>query len=252
MTDILSKPREDITEADIRALTETKVPESETLEFKSELPSEPGVPDPWMRGKDEISAYAKQKIVEEAVAFANAYGGVLVLGIGEEKTVATNVTPIRDCKTLADRLKLVFRDCVDPQLPHIEIFDVETEGSAGVLLIRAPKSRLAPHAVRYLGKSRNAKNYLKCPIRRSDRCETMTMREIQDMTLNLSRGHLRIDTALAKRADLFSEEFYRLHRHDRAYGLRFTALPVGDDVRIDRLLNGEVLDARFDVPSISV
>ena len=138
---------------------------------------------------------------------------------------------------------MVFRDCIDPQLPRVEIFAVETEADAGVVIIRVPRSRLAPH--------RNKKT-LECPIRRFDRCERMTMREIQDMTLNVSRGLQRIDDEFSRRSKLFRRQFCRLRTPKEAYGLRFTAVPVVDDLRIDRLLHGHVLDPRFEPPSVDV
>ena len=58
------------------------------------------------------------------------------------------------------------------------------------------------------------------------------MREIQDMTLNVTRGLERLDKKLRERAARFEREFERLTSPDDAYGIRITALPVGDDVRL--------------------
>ena len=162
--------------------------------------------------------------------FANAYGGALLLGIGESEgkpPVAASISPIPACTELAERLKLVFRDCVEPQIPRIEIFAVRTEADGGgVVIIRTGRSRMAPHRV---------KPTRKCPIRRSDRCEEMTMREIQDLTLNLSRGLERLERRLAMRSERFAEEFKCLESPDRAYGIRATAAPVGEDIQFERV-----------------
>jgi len=64
---------------------------------------------------------------------------------------------------------LVFRDRVELQLPRLEVFAVATKEENGVIILRIGRSRLAPHRVT---------KTLVCPVRRSDRCEAMTMREI--------------------------------------------------------------------------
>ena len=100
----------------------------------------------------------ENELLEEAVAFANAYGGALLLGIRESESrppVAAEITPIPKCQELAERLNLVFRDCVEPQIPVIEIFAVPTDGDCGVVVIRTGRSRMAPHRV---------KPTRKCPI----------------------------------------------------------------------------------------
>ncbi|MDE2771107.1 MAG: ATP-binding protein [Bacteroidota bacterium] len=99
MTDILSKPIRDITHADIESLVASGVPEGEQMEFKKELPAKgTGKQDPWMSGQKRIGSHAKNKILKEVVAFANAYGGLLVLGIEEDgkakPAVAKKICPI--------------------------------------------------------------------------------------------------------------------------------------------------------------
>ena len=191
MIEVLSKPSGQIGITDIESLIASKVPEGEQIEFKGNLPAKGQTLDPWESGSDQIGDRAKDKILEEVVAFANAHGGALLLGIKESDTkppVATKISPIPRCQDLAERLKLVFRDCVEPQLPRLEVFavPVPTKNESGVIILRVGRSRLAPHRVT---------RTLVCPIRRSDRCEEMTMREIQDMTLNVSRGLERLEQA---------------------------------------------------------
>lgn len=244
MIDVLSKPADRIGVADIQALIDSEVPEGEQIEFKGALPAEKGKTDPWMDGRNGIGNYARDSILEEAVAFANAHSGALLLGIGEstdrtKNAIAANISPIPRCADLAKRLKLVFRDRVEPQLPILEIFSVATENDGGVIVIRVGRSRLAPHRV---GTTRH------CPVRRSDRCERMTMREIQDMTLNLSRGLERLEQRLKDRASRFPPEFQRLATPDDAWGLRLTAAPVQDDLRIERVFQGSAIVKDFDAP----
>ena len=243
MIGVLSKPRDEIDISDIQDLIDSEVPEGEQIEFKRELQARGnGSPDPWMSDQSSIGDRAKNQILEEAVAFANAHGGALLLGIKESKSkppVAAEISLIPRCAELAERLKLIFRDCVEPQLPVLDIFAVPTDGESGVVIIHVGRSRNAPH--------RNMKT-LVCPIRRADRCEEMSMREIQDMTLNVSRGLERLDKRLAERSERFQEEFNRLKTPDDAFGIRMTAAPVGEGIRFDRVYGQGRIMQELDVP----
>ena len=239
---VLSKPADQIGIADIESLIASKVPEGEQIEFKERLPAKGNSNDPWEAGRNKIGDYAKNVLLKEAVGFANAYGGAVLLGMRESKSkppVADRIVPVQRCADLAERLKLVSRDRVEPQLPRIDIFAVPTEGESGVVIVRVGKSRLAPHRVT---------GTLVCPIRRSDRCEDMSMREIQDMTLNVSRGLEWLERRLLARAKRFPQEFERLEVPEDAWGIRLTAAPVGDEIRIDRIFRQRGLAEEFDEP----
>ncbi len=238
MIGVLSNPKEEITIADIQDLIDSEVPEGEQIEFKRELQARGnGSPDPWMSDQSSIGDRAKNQILEEAVAFANAHGGALLLGIKESESappVAAELLPIPRCAELAERLKLIFRDCVEPQLPVIDVFAVPKDGDSGVIVIRVGRSRNAPHRVT---------KTLVCPIRRADRCEEMSMREIQDMTINVSRGLERLDRRLTERSERFQEEFKRLNTPNDAFGFRMTAAPVGDEIQLNRVFEqGRILN----------
>ena len=217
-------------------MIDERVPEGAQIEFKESLPSRNGS-DPWVRGQDRIGDYARNRILEEAVAFANAYGGALILGLAESEDkppLAAQLSPVPRCAELAERLKLVFRDCIEPQLPSLDIVPVRTEGNNGVIVLRAGRSRYGPHRVRPTKE---------CPIRRFDRCETMSMREIHDMTLSLARGTERLERRLLQRTERFGDEFKRLGTPDDAYGFRVTAVPLGDEIRFDSIYsNGDLLE----------
>ena len=121
MTAILSKPADWIDLGDIQALIDERVPEGAQIEFKESLPARgSGDPDLWMQGNGRIGDRARNEILEEVVAFANAYGGAMVLGIAEDGAkppVAAAVTSLPSCADLADRFRLVFRDCVGAATP---------------------------------------------------------------------------------------------------------------------------------------
>ena len=228
MIDILTKPADQLGINDLNALIDSRVQEDERIEFKRDLPANKGQ-DPWYDGRS-IGNKAKIEILEESVAFANAFGGALILGIDEKESkngpgAANKISPIPRCAELADRLGLVFRDCVEPHVPGIEVIPIETQDDAGAVVIRVSRSRLAPHRVI---------PSLVCPVRRSDRCEKMTMREIQDLVLNLARGTEKLDTLLNERSKRFEEEFRGFSDWDQnAIGIRATAAPLGDEIWFD-------------------
>ena len=85
MIQVLSKPADQIDIHDIESLIEEKVPEGEQIEFKETLPAKGQGPDPWMSDKKKIGDFAKRTILEETIAFANAHGGALLLGIVESR-----------------------------------------------------------------------------------------------------------------------------------------------------------------------
>ena len=232
MIHVLSKPADQIDNHDIESLVESRVPEGEQIEFKEALPAKGESLDPWENDQDKIGDRAKNAILEETVAFANAHGGALVLGIeetGSKPPIAKGIKPVPRCGDLADRLKLVFRDCVEPQLPHIEIVGVETKDRDGVVILRVGRSRRAPHRVT---------STLNCPVRRSDRYEKMTMREIQDMTLNVARGLERLKGVFRWREERFVGGLEYLSQFKNWYGLRITAVPVVEDLPLDRVFRG--------------
>lgn len=229
MIDILTKPADQLGIDDLHALIDSSVQEDERIEFKRGLSAEKGQEDPWYNG-GKLGKKAKIEILEESVAFANAFGGALILGIDEQESengpgVANKISLIPRCTDLANRLELVFRDCVEPHIPSIEVIPIKTQDDAGAIVIRVGHSRLAPHRVI---------PSLVCPIRRSDRCEKMTMREIQDLVLNLARGTEKLDTLLNERSERFEEEFRGFRGWDRnAIGIRATAAPLGDEIWFD-------------------
>lgn len=213
--------------ADIDSLIDEEVPEGDHLEFKQDLSAPKGHATPWEPGK-KLNRDAKKPILQEVVAFANAYGGTLLLGIVESKTtppVAAKVQALPHCAALSEHLKMVFRDCVDPPLPYLQIHPVLTEEDEGVVVIHAGRSYLSPHRVTLTRE---------CPIRRADRCENMTMREIQDMCMNTARGLERLERQLEARAQRFKDvEVASLQNPEKFVAVRFTAAPTVDVIGID-------------------
>ena len=79
------------------------------------------------------------------------------------------------------------------------------------------------------------------------------MREIQDMTLNLSRGLQGMEKAkLRERSDRFAREFTRLETPEDAFGIRITGVPLSDDIRIESVFQGNDIINEFAKPTIKV
>ena len=174
---------------------------------------------PWLGGGD-IGDHARDEILSEVIAFANAQGGSVVLGIEETSDKpprAHAVTPLPRVGELARRFEDQARSCIDPPLPRLQIRAIETDGQdRGVVVFRTSASRAAPHRL-----TTTRESY----VRRGSSTVKMTMREIQDMTLNVARGLAAIDATFKERRDLF-HAWARSQKPVVAY--RVTALPLVD------------------------
>src|SRR3954467_10526724 len=84
MNDIFSTPLAALSAEDIQHLCNVAAEEGPRLEFKRAFSTSDGrTPDRWMRDQSSIGSLARDDIAKEVVAFANAYGGVVIVGIDE-------------------------------------------------------------------------------------------------------------------------------------------------------------------------
>jgi hypothetical protein len=258
------KPAARVTVDDIQRLIDDKVPEGRYLEYKRDIPISDeeqkharaaGRGDPqdrsWLQ-KRPLRAFGRDKLMEELVSFANADGGVLILGMTETKSEparADGFNLFPDVVGLERRLRDAIVDCIEPRLPFAFVKALPTEPSGeGVVILETEPSRLGPHRVR---RTREA------TIRREDRCDQMTMAEIHDMVIRNARRFDAVGATLEDRAKLFHETFLRtllpqtpttyipLDPEGRifswlsdagmaAFGLRITLVPH-DDLGVPRL-----------------
>jgi hypothetical protein len=195
-----------ITHTDLQAMIGRDA-EGDHLEFKVDIPvsresqREQAVKnivpprDGWWSGK-AVGNHGRDELLEEVVAFANAHGGCLYLGIDEENdtTLAKAICPIPNVVDLAGRFRNHLLSCVEPRLPHMDVVAVETDGQGGgVLIIEVEASRLGPHRVT---------GTLQIPIRRGDKCMPLTMSEVHEMVLRNSRRFDQVQaTLMARMAD---------------------------------------------------
>jgi hypothetical protein len=117
------------------------------------------------------------------------------------------------------------RACIDPVLPGLRVRGIETGGSGeGVLIFWALASPVGPHRV-----AREGHAY----IRRGASSVKMTMREIQDLTLDLARGADRLDKVFQERASGF-EEWWQSANVGTGV-CRITAIPLAGFPGLPRL-----------------
>jgi predicted HTH transcriptional regulator len=132
---MLTKRLEDIGLTDIEVLKDKGVAEGHFLDFKAT-----GVGS---------SHYERREFLADASAFANASGGDIIYGVAESAGVAIGVPgydlPDPDKEEL--RLKSLLRDGVEPRLTNAGIRWLTMGGTRGVLLVRIPRSWVAPHRV---------------------------------------------------------------------------------------------------------
>jgi hypothetical protein len=190
----------EVTPQEVQNVITLQAAESWDFELKRDLPAKKGKTDPWMTG-GKIGDDAKDELAAEIIAFANAGGGTLIVGIGEDratKRAIPPIVPLPRCKEAAERLHQAITDRIEPKLPMFECEGVITEadGNSGVVIMRTLESYLAPH--------RHTQNR-HCYVRRNDRAEPMSMREIHDLTLRNARFTEEIDRAFARSSEEFFE-----------------------------------------------
>ncbi len=189
---VFSKAIDEITVSDVAKLKGT--PESGVLEFKQELPTEKGLPDPWLRkptaGNQRAtpSSHAKQKILRELVAFSNSEGGYLVLGleeVGQTPSVAGDMKPLPECAALAERFSQIVNSSTDPPLPGVRVRGISTNAEGdGVVLFHVPRSPLRPHRVSSSGE---------VTVRYETESKAISMRQVQDMMMRRAAEGMWLD-----------------------------------------------------------
>jgi predicted HTH transcriptional regulator len=183
---IYEKPLAELTWSDFESIIFNRLEEDQTLEFKETLPARDGNADIWQLGQDKIGGYARDTLAKEVVAFANAYGGVIIIGIVEsdEKSPRANDFGdplIRNCIDCIERLGPSLRSLIDPPIAGFDIRAFPTPGGSGegLVIIRVAGSTQAPHGV-----GRPPESY----VRRGSVKEPLTMRDLHGANTPNSGG----------------------------------------------------------------
>jgi len=176
---IFEKPLSELTWSDFEDIVANGLEEDQTLEFKESLQVKDGGIDPWQSGSSKIGKYARDSLAEEIVAFANAYGGVVIVGIEETKdnprrAEAFKTPLIRDCIECMDHLEPALRSCFDPPISGFDIRAIPKPNGEGegLIVIRVASSTLAPHGV-----GRPPEAY----VRRGSVKDPLTMRDLHNL-----------------------------------------------------------------------
>lgn len=130
-----SKPLDKIEESDLQVLIDDKVAERKRIEYKRNLPGN--------------SYKDRREFLADVSSFANTVGGYLIYGIDAKDGV-----PVELCEVeieSVDVLKLNWenrlRDGLSPQIPPFDIQPIELAPNNYIIILRIPRSWLAPHRV---------------------------------------------------------------------------------------------------------
>jgi hypothetical protein len=128
---MIPKPIDQITYDDLVALVANQVPESRTLEFKRELPSE------------------SKEFLRDVSALANTNGGDIIFGVDEAEGVASALPGLAGANEddTVLRLESIARDGLDPRISGLRHTWLKNAEGVGFLVMRVPASFAAPHRV---------------------------------------------------------------------------------------------------------
>jgi hypothetical protein len=166
------RPLREITEREVRALVDAMMAEHLQLEYKSDR-------------YDQNERGQRESLLDTCM-FANAAGGVLLIGITESRGEDNQPSGIPDPKAdlgiicanpeaelLAFDARIVA--CIQDRLP-VEAHAVRMQNGRFVLIFRIPHSIRRPHCVRFQG-------HVYFPSRRDRNRYEMDLREIKEQTL---------------------------------------------------------------------
>jgi hypothetical protein len=233
---ILGGDIEKISIADLHQIVADEIQEGSEVEYKSDLPVKSGRGlDSWHSGAG-IGEYARNEIAEEIIAFANTLGGVVCIGIDEtadHPKRASALKPMPRIHELARRLRQAVYDIIDPPLPILECTGIDVDGMGnGVVVLRVPVSRRRPH--------RHAVSK-EVFYRRADESVRISMREIQELTIQALSEGTRADAKIATRRREFRENaskwlksWHQSHEDTWGFSFQFIGVPISpvDLVRV--------------------
>ncbi|AZO34220.1 MAG: ATP-binding protein [Mesorhizobium sp.] len=195
---ILQKSLDEVVVSDLEQICAHQVRETYDLEFKKDLPflrvkGQTEEADRWVTRGDRVGDYARDKILAELIAFANAERGTLILGIDEtddEPRRARAISPVPRCEDLAKRLADSCEDVIEPRLPLVAARALPLDGDAGVVILRVGRSSIGPHRLASDGQFYT---------RRGERSVRMTVREVRDLVLEINRRGNAIEELFSAR-----------------------------------------------------
>lgn len=180
---MFSRDIEDLNQADIqRLVSETRLSESDRIEYKKTLPVANNQNDPWLEGENEILPQSSKKIAQEVIAFANTHGVTIIIGIEEDdqaKPAAVNLLP--RCNQLEVKLLQGVLDKIEPRIDGVLSKSIVFTNDEGVIVIRVPRSNDAPHRLI------SSREFF---LRERTESRKMTVQEIKSLSLKRARQEI--------------------------------------------------------------
>ena len=136
---MINKNIDQITEEDLQVLIDNGVSEHKTIEYKRALPP----------NLDKIDK-EKTEFLADVSSFANASGGDLIYGVTAENGIPKSLDGlnVNDIDGEILRLESIIRTGIEPRIPSVRTQRVALKNSNVALVIRIPKSWIAPHRVK--------------------------------------------------------------------------------------------------------
>ena len=136
---IAGKPLDHITEQDLLDLIQNGIQEDKTLEYKQELKLQ--------RDGD------KKEFLADVSAMANAAGGDLVFGMTEQDGIPEELIGLAGVNIDQEKLRIenLLASGIKPRIPNVNICGLLLSSGDPVILIRIPRSWVAPHMVTIQG-----------------------------------------------------------------------------------------------------
>lgn len=160
-----------VTAEDIKAIVQSRAPESAYLEFKQQLPVSDGA------GKHELTA--------DVSAFANAGGGEIIYGLTEDgEACAASIAPLLgNADQEVRRVQDILMNGIEPRIPGLAVVSV-TFPEGFCVVVRVPKSWSGPHRVK------SNQHFF---VRESGRKRQLDMPEIKNLFLRAAgfASHVR-------------------------------------------------------------
>jgi Putative DNA-binding domain len=135
---LLTAPTTSLVWQDVLDFCGLELPESTTLDYKRDIPSE---------------------LDRTVSAMANTSGGVILIGVDEDRTTTKPILPpigVPLARGLGERITNICITNIAPLLVPETAVVPDVSGNRAVIVVRIPQSHQAPHAV-----SRNTKVYLR-------------------------------------------------------------------------------------------
>jgi hypothetical protein len=123
----------------IETITSAGTEESYIVEFKRKSST----------SEIELAKEDRRLLGEALSGFANATGGLLIIGIGTRQDNgidrAASLHPISNVQAVAERYRAYANDCVSPPVDGLRVRAISNGNGSGVIVIAVPKGQARPH-----------------------------------------------------------------------------------------------------------